>query len=334
MKRVLLLVLCLTQLCISAQPTLTGANTNPQVGETFSLQAIAYESEGSAGANVTWDFSDIVPSGTTYNFDFVVPSSTPYVSHFPEATVAYEFSGSYDYYLADANTFTRLGAQTSTLLDYANPQDHLRYPFTYNSTYVDTFSGTFVSGGVTYDRSGTFTSEADGYGTLILPDDTLTDVLRIKSIEEYTDLYTISGIPGSITYMLEASRWFKPGIHYSVLSFTHFESSISGPQLSGAYLNPTTVGMQETQAKNFSMSVSPNPASSNATVYIEVKQREQVEVTVLNALGQQVATLENGMLSPGTYNYSMDVQDFPRGVYFVKMVGGGAVLNKKFLVQQ
>ncbi len=319
-------------LATQAQPSLNSSNTNPQAGENFAMHLIAFLDAGQSGANVTWDFSALTIN-SPLNFNFVNASSTPYGSSIPAATVAYQTAGSYDYYSTSASSYARVGAYVQgVVLNYSDAEDIIRYPCSYNSSFTDNFSVTFTNQGVTYSRAGTIEVEADAYGTLILPDGTVNDVLRLKSVENYTDDYVFQGFPQTIDYYSEIYMWYKPGIHYPLLTFTHFDSDISFAEY-GSYMNPATVGLDDIFEKTPAMSIYPNPATSEANIKLELKEPDDIKLTLVNSIGQQVTTVTHNELSPGMHQFSLDVNSYPRGIYFVKIEGNGYSFNQKLSVQ-
>ena len=57
---------------------------------------------------------------------------------------------------------------------------HINYPTTYGPAQNDTAKGTFSSSSVSGLFSGTMTAIADAYGTLIIGNQTYSNVLRVK----------------------------------------------------------------------------------------------------------------------------------------------------------
>ncbi len=57
-----------------------------------------------------------------------------------------------------------------------------------------------------------------------------------------------------------------------------------------------------------------------------------VSLKIYNALGQEVATLVNEKLNPGTYEVSWDASNYPSGVYFYKLETGNYSETKKMVL--
>ena len=217
---------------VVAQPTLTAANSQPQVGDIISSQ-YAYTTgviPGVAGASKTWDYSGLSDSAATSVIQFMLPSATPYSPTFPGANLSAQVvdtgTTAYIYFNASSVGTPVLGIQIDTLiLKYAHLLSTQNYPFTYPNTLNDS-SSIFISNvaGTLKDtilRLDTIT--ATGYGTLKLPGgQTFNNVLQVKSS------VTIKGriyVPGlgeillppttSITY-----GYLTSGYHGSLLSYT------------------------------------------------------------------------------------------------------------------
>jgi len=136
------LLLCL---CLKAQITIYSTDM-PAAGDTFHAfrdnLPVGF-SVGPKGANVTWDFSGLMPdmSVTTYA---VSPASTPYAADFPNANLA--LTNDHVGYIFYRNTSTALKVEGFSTVDASlgtisvnyNPiPDQYRFP----ATYLTNFSG-------------------------------------------------------------------------------------------------------------------------------------------------------------------------------------------------
>ncbi len=81
--------------------------------------------------------------------------------------------------------------------------------------------------------------------------------------------------------------------------------------------------------------VYPNPFNASTTITVNVPETSQLQVTVYNIAGQQVAELANGSLSAGTHDFTFDASQLASGLYFVRaeMAGGVQQLRKLVLIR-
>jgi len=313
---------------ITAQPTLTNANTSPQVGESFMYHLIDYTvgSEGASGANVTWDFSGLIGTDTLI-VNWVDPSTTPYAASFSSLNICYEFGGIYDYYVSSSSDYSRQGGvQGGIVLAYSDPEKQIEYPCTFNSTFIDSFAVTFFNG-VTFDRTGTITVTADAYGTVILPYGTFNDVLRLKAVEDYRDDF----IGGPYLYNTEVYLWYKPGIHYPILSFTSFVSTI-GSTTYGSYLDQSSVGINKTFAPEFNFNIYPNPANTFTNINYSIIKPAYVKISLNNLLGQEIKVLVNEKQPTGNYKEIVNLENLSKGVYLFRLEIDGNIEIKKVTI--
>ncbi|MDI6765527.1 MAG: T9SS type A sorting domain-containing protein [Bacteroidota bacterium] len=75
----------------------------------------------------------------------------------------------------------------------------------------------------------------------------------------------------------------------------------------------------------------PNPFNPNTSIRFEIMNRAFVSLKVFNVLGQEVATLVNEELTPGTYRFNFDASGLASGLYFYKITAGEYVATKKML---
>ena len=83
---------------------------------------------------------------------------------------------------------------------------------------------------------------------------------------------------------------------------------------------------------NSEFSIYPNPAENNATLNFEKELNfNRQEVQLFNILGEQVFT---ATLKKGTRTYELNVEELPKGIYFVNVLADGArVSSKKMIVK-
>jgi hypothetical protein len=185
MKQILLAISAFGALTVNAQgPTLT-SSSSPQIGDVFTMQAVyvAGVSAGSSGANQIWDYSAIIDTGGSFSESVISPSATPYAASFPGATIALSNNSADTAYgyedLTSSNTLTYLGNYISAagILNYNIPRVLFQYPLSYTNSYTNAFAGTTFNGD---SITGMDSTVADGYGTLMLPSHTYSNVLRLK----------------------------------------------------------------------------------------------------------------------------------------------------------
>ena len=100
-----------------------------------------------------------------------------------------------------------------------------------------------------------------------------------------------------------------------------------------SYYFPPFTGVKENAQNSASNSVIyPNPASDNAVLAIELKDNSNVEVVVLNTIGQTVkASKAQGQV--GQNNINIDLAGLSSGIYLVNIKVGNATSTKKLVVQ-
>ncbi len=217
---------------------------------------------------------------------------------------------------------------------YTNAEDFLHYPFAYTNSYVDKWASEFTSNGDDYYRSGITTVTADGYGTLITPAGTFTNVMRIHFVQEYQDSVDVGGFPLFINYYNDEYMWYKEGVHLPLALVYELDSDI-GSFSGGSYKTGSTSGIDNTTLISTNFNIFPNPASSSATIEFKLNQNERVEIVLINSLGQKVdySISANGLRGKNTLH--LDVAELPEGVYFVQAITDGTVrVNRRFVVSR
>ncbi len=76
----------------------------------------------------------------------------------------------------------------------------------------------------------------------------------------------------------------------------------------------------------------PNPFNPSTMIRYGLPHKSAVQLTVYNALGQQVATLVQAEQEAGYYELKFGATELSSGVYFYRMQAGGYVATKKLLL--
>lgn len=317
-----------------AQPTLTASGSNPVIGNSFTFNVTNYFSPGSAGANQTWNFSAISATSSSSS-TVVAPSSTPNGSSFPAANIAFDNGslGNYSYQKTTSAVFQNYGLVNSggVVMSYSNPEDLMHYPFTYNNTYTDPWAVTFVNGGYTFYRTGTSTITADGYGTLITPAGTYTNVTRIHMLQVYKDSADFGGFTSVTNYTNDEYLWLKDGTRTSLAAC--FSAVAGGMTTQSGFFAGSVVGVDEIDGYLNAFNLFPNPAATIVNVGFNLVQSTGYKVSVYNSLGQVVLSAGRVENAIGEKNIALDVTSLPEGVYFAQvMLDGNAALTKRFTV--
>lgn len=304
-------------LAVNAQ-VITSADA-PTVGYTFSWQTSGWYEELSSGSGQTWDMSAAAPSGGAEVFSYILPALAPGNDFFPDAEVALQSAGALNaatFFDVQPDGLYNLGTYDSggpvTVL-YTDVDQTLRYPCTLSTTWTDEAAfETSVDGNPISVGAVTNTYTADGSGTLILPNGTYTNVLRIAR----TSSETAESFGTTYTTTKEEVILRKPGtqeVLASTIHHTYFVNGVQSDELfQSYYLVPLATGISEARAAAFALF--PNPA--NDLVTVQKSDRDPVRISVTDALGRVVFAQ-----GPTSFNtLTLDVSNWSTGLYQVHLL--------------
>lgn len=304
-----------------AQTTINGSDVNNYAGQTYTDNNTSYVSPGNAGANQTWDLSSLTSTGTLTT---TVASATNNGANLSFSTG----SGSIAYYSVNSSAMEMVELYTSnTTITYSNGEKALQYPLTYNSNYTDTFRATFMSGGI-YPavRAGQNMLTVDGYGTLILPNQTITDVLRINLQENYADTIDMAGSPYIINYSTNIYLWYRAGSHFPLANMT--TANYGGQTTSyGTYTAATNVGIARIEGVE-SITILGNPVQSQLNFLVEANDSKEIEYSLVDLSGQVVYQTNTTTVLPGSNQLSINTDNLAKGMYALKISNGDAFISK------
>jgi len=76
----------------------------------------------------------------------------------------------------------------------------------------------------------------------------------------------------------------------------------------------------------------PNPFNPTTKIGYGIKEKSNVKITILNAIGEEVAVVMNEEKEAGYHQVEFDAERLPSGVYFYRLKAGSYVISKKMIL--
>lgn len=181
---------------------------------------------GGAGNNTTWDYSGLKKENRTITQWIISPEKSSGGAAYPGATLVEKYAdGKYVFLKADKSKTYLLGFTDETSkvnIRYDQPVLIAKRPFSYKDTVIESYTTSYTVNGMDFSGTGTVNIEADGFGTLILPDKTYTNTLRIKITQKQTDTSKQHQLTNELTIITYA--WFDKNHTSALLKMTETTS--------------------------------------------------------------------------------------------------------------
>jgi hypothetical protein len=103
------------------------------------------------------------------------------------------------------------------------------------------------------------------------------------------------------------------------------------------YMGVTTdfnlVGISPTKNDVDALTLMPNPANETATIRFNVANSGNVNITIINMLGQEVSRVSSSKVAPGMQNITLGTSELPSGIYLVNVASGNQNSALKMVVK-
>jgi hypothetical protein len=76
----------------------------------------------------------------------------------------------------------------------------------------------------------------------------------------------------------------------------------------------------------------PNPFNPVTNIEFSIPKSNFVNLVIFNSIGQEVATLVNQDMKPGSYRYDFNASGLPSGSYFYRLTAGDFVQTNKMIL--
>lgn len=300
-----------------AQTTLTGEDLNPLPGQMSVVYQCPIVSPGTYGANQTWDLSGLTPTATiTRSYtSSTIPGATIRQNRSTNGTTT-----SIDL-KCDSTGQEIIGQsnETTVVLGYYNPKKILFLPAVYPISHQDYYHAS-ASGTPVY---GELNEVVDGYGTLITPEGTFSNVVRVHL---HDDFYVETNL-GTNYFTEDTYTWYKGGIKDELVSITSIAQVGHAPYYESAlYLETSTFGLTEEEMGK--LAVYPNPVASNFS--IQPSEAAVKSITITNAEGKLFKCSYKQL----TDSIIVDSERLSSGVYFVRLTYASGKAEQAKIVKE
>lgn len=314
MKKLIPLVIFLSILRLHsfAQITLTGTIANPQPGDT----AVYYKGivdPGPSGVAVTWDFGSLDTDARHVVTYYACQNG---YSICADSSIGVFLWHYYLNYNGDSLADMGWDCNCYETFHYLDPKQLLHYPLEYGGPhYTDSFQFMqYSQGGYYHNGIGAVDISSDAYGTLILPDSTYANTLRVKRSEVCKHTYGYNNGPPIIhTDVDEYYEWYSDSGRTFLLQLKKHISTTS-------VLDAEDV---------MSFAISPNPADDILTIDAGKHANDVREVILQDVIGRIVIRYA---FDKATKKCRLDVSTVPEGNYLLYIQTGKGIFVRKVTI--
>jgi hypothetical protein len=346
MKKYFLLTLFVfTLTTLFAQITISREDHAFLAGDLNETREINYISPGNAGPDQIWDFTSILFTNATTSGQ-IGASPSKILNDIGDFNLILSESGYEYYYNSSESMLEEKGYITKDIsLVYSDPVVKMKYPLSYGTQFTDHWAGNAIfRENFNISLSGDFTVSADAFGTLILPDRTLRDVLRVKSEKNGIETNVCSSTESNIVRY----AFYAPGYRYPVLIINTRKTSTSGQEpviTNTAAVNltqpyspnvPTALNDPQTEPDNslVSVIVYPNPFNEKLSYNYFLRERATVSVDLYDISGRYSRRLiKTKIHDEGLHTGELNATDLSLkpGVYYLRFTFDNKVVISKIV---
>jgi hypothetical protein len=323
---------------IWAQTTLQYSIHALLAGKDNPMSYCKYSDPGFGGKEQTWNFSQLIFEKPFTGF-VKTSDYTNYQAKFPESnTVLAEFNSLF--YLnvskdkVDQNGY--ISSDGKSKISYSVPFVKMKFPFSYGDIYSGIIVGTSEeSGKLTGNITGSYTVEADGYGKLILPGNTIfEDVLRVKTSKSYDNqIANTTQHVDIVTY-----RWYNAVHRFPLLVLTEYTTSTGKDQKSVNYqaaYNSDAIRFSNAlpAISEQDIALFPNPVISDLNLTFSSPVSGAMNLEIYDSEGRQI-NFFNQVYAQGfnTVSLNKEITGLKPGSYFLVINTGSSKITKDFTI--
>ena len=314
--------------------SLTTRRNAYRVTDALVKQQVEFKDPGSSGRNLHWDFSTLQPLNESYSLNYSLRNAAD-----TSSVSGLEHNTRY-YYRQQRDSLQAVGYENSTTyMEYTQPELRMHFPFAYGDTLFSYFTGKGeYCHRIPLAVKGYTRIIADAEGELKLPEfTTVKKALRVRTLRHYTETGK-----DSVEMTLDTYSWYAAGIRYPVFeSIKTILSRTPSPQGEGAggevmafstsfYYPPE---LQTSQAQTDAIpedqpeaavgaaavfteaQLMPNPVEDNLYITFKLTRAAKVWFTVHNNTGIALCQTSAQNLGEGYNNTTVRMSGLVPGIY-------------------
>lgn len=372
-KYLLILFISAFALSVSAQISITYTNM-PNVSDTIRCSNANLSSVGDytiTGANNTWNFSTLIPSGQALR-DFKPVSQTPYgiysvfvsslngaigekvtdtlkIPNIPGIlSQSITITDVYNFYKNQISNFSNsaLGLKINAIPvpnSFSDKDELYVFPLNYTDIDTTTFKFSTISNTLIpfqYKKQGYRVTQADGWGSITTPYGT-ANCLRVVTTQYSQDSVkgslSVSGIPVPINIgfpnYVRSYQWLTLGekIPYLEVSGNLIGTNFTPTRAQYRDTPRTFVGIKE-ETQLLALSIFPNPSTGQLTI-ITTKNSSAVKAELIDLKGKIVMSSDFINNSDIVNQHQLDVSNLAKGLYILNLSNSAGKQSLKISVQ-
>jgi hypothetical protein len=294
---------------------------------------------GQPGHDQVWDFSNLKDHGEVISYLKTIAGS-PFADKCKNSNILIQEEHRSWLLKASPEGLEEYGSSTGqTVLIYDKPIVRFPFPFEFGASISGEYSGEYLHA-PGKKINGRYITEADGFGTLILPDDVvLQDVIRVRFIQQRENG------AGFITYRWYASN-VDPVLRYPLLSVITSFYNEQTRFVRAAYYADALNLMQQNEPYNeqdkpyeyisinanpYDLRIYPNPFVEFAKIEFSVPQDAHITLQVYDNMGRLISILADKPYASGRYNETF--YGNKQFVYFIRLIADDEVISSRKIIQ-
>lgn len=338
-----LFFICLFSLSVIHAQTSIGFQSHaPRPGDKQQMLKADFITPTEAGTNQIWDFRNL----STYkeeNSSVENAEETEQYGLAPSANISMNTGDNF-------RTFFQIDETSNQCLAYVGAKYHvvyskavvrMLYPFNYGNYYTNSYSAkAFYEKGLETDISGEYTFEADATGTLILPHDTLSNVLRIRTeTKRYEFMHCHHSEMLQIKYLYYTQQRYPVFASIETRWITNKDTTYHR----SCALNKNIEKQNKIDTKpipspvkkvkkEYTINISPNPFDSEFTSDFILEEPTYVTVELLSSEGHKLANVcASKTLNAGKHIYSYDAGHLANAHYILRFIFNDQVVVRQII---
>jgi len=310
--------------------------------EINKMNLTKYMDPGEPGINQVWDFSGLV---VTTDFSGTIENSV-FNNNYAEVqntnVVLKEFSNEF-YFKGDKKSLELYGVAINGKMHmkYDKPFVKMRYPFSYGDSFNGNYYGEYYSGKLKGTVDGDYSVVADGYGSVLLPNNVRIDnVLRVTETRSYTS--TINNSESEVKHT--TSRFYVQHYRFPLVVLIKNEFTANNSNTSVSYqaayndkienlMIPTAISDVTIDVK--AVNLFPNPVIEVLNIEYYMGKEGKMIIELFDVTGEMVYKILDGNQPAGlnTLRFNVKDKDIPAGNYYLKFNNGVEQNVKKIIIK-